>query len=510
MTIDVAYPGVGSLAYRATIRHPDRIAFRCGSDSTTYRELGHLIRRGVGVLSAADLAPGAPIMQITGNRVEAFALQMSAYLTGHPSVMLHAKVGPADRLRVLADADPGMVVVDPDVLSVGGDAVSSELDRPCYSHGPTKHLRDFWSFPEAEPDRANGPEPEDIARIAYTGGTTGSPKGVLLSQRAMLAATMMSTCEMEWPSHPQFIVATPITHAAGTLIPSVLALGGTVHLHKSFDAEAVVRGIVEGADSVFLVPTMMYVLLDLLEGRPSPIGGLKMLLYGASSISAGRLQQALDVFGPVLNQSYGQTEAPNTITILKADEHRPELLASSGLPYAGVSVVVVDTDGQRVAAGTIGEICVRGPQLMTGYRGLPDATAQALRDGWLWTGDRGYLDEVGHLFHTGRSKDVIISGGYNIYPSEIEVVLDSDPDVLQSVVFGVPDDHWGEAVKAVVVRRAGVATEDDLRALVRGKKGPMLVPKSFEFVESMPLTALGKPDRVRIRDQFTSTAGAGS
>jgi fatty-acyl-CoA synthase len=510
MTIDVAYPGVGAVAHRATIRHPDRIAFRCGSESTTYREVGALIRRGVGVLSAAELAPGAPIMQITGNLVQAFALQMSAYLTGHPSVMLHAKVGAADRLRVLTDADPGMVVVDPDVLSAGGDSLSSELDRPCYSHGATTDLVDFWSLPQSEPDRTNGPKAEDIARIAYTGGTTGSPKGVLLSQRAMFAATMISTCEMEWPDDPQFIVATPITHAGGTLIPSVLALGGTVHLHKTFDAEAVVHDIVEGADSVFLVPTMMYVVLDLLEARPARVSGLKMLLYGASSISAGRLQQALDVFGPVLNQSYGQTEAPNTITILKADEHRPELLASSGLPYAGVTVVILDADGQEVPTGTIGEICVRGPQLMTGYRGLPDATAQALRDGWLWTGDRGYVDEQGYVFHNGRSKDVIISGGYNIYPSEIEAVLDSDPDVLQSVVVGVPDDHWGEAVKAVVVRRAGVTTEGDLRALVRSRKGPMLVPKSFEFVESMPLTALGKPDRVRIREQFSSTAGTGS
>ncbi|MGD9996405.1 MAG: AMP-binding protein [Ilumatobacteraceae bacterium] len=237
----------------------------------------------------------------------------------------------------------------------------------------------------------------------------------------------------------------------------------------------------------------------LLAGAGWSLPGLQMLLYGAASITPSRLSQSIEVFGPVLNQSYGQTEAPNTITLLTADEHRPRRLGSSGLPYAGVSVAILDEDGHPLPPGEIGEICVRGPQVMTGYLDQPDATALALRDGWLWTGDRGHVDDEGYVYHAGRSKDMIISGGYNIYPGEIEAVLDAQPGVVQSVVIGVPDEHWGEAVKALVVCRTGAVEEAALRAAVRHAKGSIHVPKSFEFVEALPLTPLGKPDRALIR-----------
>jgi fatty-acyl-CoA synthase len=282
--------------------------------------------------------------------------------------------------------------------------------------------------------------------------------------------------------------------------------GGVVCLRRRFDPQQLVRDVKAGrANSAFLVPTMIYMLLDELRGNADAIAGLELLLYGGSAISPSRLSESVELLGPALNQSYGQTEAPNTITILRSSEHERDLLGSSGMPYAGVTLAIRNAGKDTAPVGEIGEICVRGPQLMSGYLHLAAQSADALRDGWLWTGDRGYLDDRGYLFHAGRSKDMIISGGYNIYPSEVEAVLDGHRDVAASVVVGVPDKLWGEAVTAMVVRRSGEVTEQELRSLVRSEKGPMHVPKRFEFVELLPQTPLGKPDREQIRTRLASS-----
>lgn len=488
---------VAAAVLSATRRFPDRVAFDLDGRLVRYGELEAMIRSAAARLSGLRLRPGAPVAQVTGNRVEAFALQMACFRCGHPAVMVHPKVGAGDQARILSDAEPAAIVIDPD-LDLGDHVENAVPDSRVYSHGPGPSP-DFWSLPDdREPTPPTGRS--DLARIAYTGGTTGRPKGVLLSHGAMLSATLLASCEIEWPTKPRFVVSTPISHAGGTLIPTILMRGGTVLLRPSFDPAAMIADMDHGrANSAFLVPTMMYTLIDWLSDRRRKVQGLELLLYGASAIAPYRLGECLELFGDVLNQSYGQTEAPNTITILKASEHRGELLASSGMPYAGVTVTIRDQSGIENPTGVVGEVCVRGPQLMDGYRGLPDATEDALRDGWLWTGDLAWMDDRGYVFHVGRSKDVIISGGVNVYPVEIEEVLCSHDDVLTSVVVGVPDDHWGEAVKAVVVARQGGVSIEELRALIRARKGPASVPKTFELVDSLPLTPLGKPDRAKVR-----------
>ncbi|HXA31400.1 MAG TPA: AMP-binding protein [Acidimicrobiales bacterium] len=502
-TTERGIAGVGSLVLAATRRFSERIAFDLDGSEVRYEALGLTIHRAVGHLAALGLEAGAPVAQLTGNLVEAFALQMASFLTGHPSVMLHPKIGAGDQRSILSDARPGVVVVDPS-LSIAEELTESLPlgAHAIFSHGPHGPHRDFWSLPTAY-QGISEPDCRDVARIAYTGGTTGHPKGVLLSQGAMLASTLLASCEMEWPRHPRFMVSTPITHAGGTLIPTVLMRGGTVCLRKRFDPDQLIDEVGSGrANSGFLVPTMMYGVMDRVVDRGKPVRGLELLLYGASAIAPNRLHDALEVFGDVLNQSYGQTEAPNTVTILKASEHRGALLASSGMAYAGVTVTIRDGDGQEQPPESVGEVCVRGPQLMNGYNGLPELSARTLRDGVLYTGDLARMDERGYLFHVGRSKDVIITGGVNVYPSEVEEVLGSHDDVAMSVVVGVPDDVWGESVKALVVTREGKVTEEELKALVRATKGPVHVPKSLEVVDSLPLTALGKPDREQVKAGF--------
>jgi fatty-acyl-CoA synthase len=285
--------------------------------------------------------------------------------------------------------------------------------------------------------------------------------------------------------------------------------GGTVVLERGFDAASFCTAIERHRITLtFVVPTMLYVLLDHPSTTAADLSSLETIVYGAAPMSPARLADALDVFGPVFVQLYGQAEAPATVTALRKEEHdpaRPELLGSCGKPLPGVEVELHDDDGNAVPAGVVGEICVRGQIVAQGYWKRPGLTAETLRNGWLHTGDMARQDEQGYLFIVDRKKDMIISGGFNVYPREIEDVLTSHPDVAMAACVGVPDDRWGEAVKAVVVARPGAALDvASLVSLVREKKGSVYAPKSVDVLATLPMTSIGKPDRKAIRAMYWS------
>jgi fatty-acyl-CoA synthase len=252
---------------------------------------------------------------------------------------------------------------------------------------------------------------------------------------------------------------------------------------------------------------MVYVLLDHPGIAEADLRSIELIIYGASPMSPARLIEAMKRFGPVFMQLYAQSEAPNTVTVLHKADHDPERfphrLASCGVPVVGNQVKLLDPDGREVPAGDVGEICVRGPLVMAGYWNKPEETARALRHGWLYTGDLARRDEDGFLYIVDRSKDMIISGGFNVYPREIEDVLTAHPAVAAAAVIGVPDEKWGEAVKAVVVLKAGSsASAEALIALVRDRKGVVYAPKSVDFADSLPVTGLGKPDKKVLRARY--------
>jgi fatty-acyl-CoA synthase len=231
------------------------------------------------------------------------------------------------------------------------------------------------------------------------------------------------------------------------------------------------------------------------------------VIYGASPMSPTRLVEGMQVFGPIFMQLYAQSEAPNTVTVLHQHEHdpehHPERLASCGTPCVGTQVKLLDEHGQEVPEGEVGEICVRGPLVMQGYWNKPEETAQALRLGWLWTGDMARRDADGYLYIVDRSKDMIISGGFNVFPREVEDALSQHPAVAAAAVVGVPDAKWGEAVRALVVLRPGAAaTAEELIAMVRDRKGSVYAPKAVDFVDALPMTGLGKLDKKAIRAKF--------
>jgi fatty-acyl-CoA synthase len=275
-----------------------------------------------------------------------------------------------------------------------------------------------------------------------------------------------------------------------------------------FDPAEVLRTVEQQRiTATMLVPTMLYALLDHPDSRTRDLSSLQTVYYGAAAINPVRLREAIDRFGPIFAQFYGQTEAPMAISYLARADHDEARLTSCGRPSAFLRIALLDEHGTRVPAGAPGEICVAGPLLAAGYRNQPEATAEAFRDGWLRTGDVARADEDGFLHIVDRVKDMIVTGGFNVFPREVEDAVAAHPAVAQVGVVGVPDDTWGEAVTAIVVLRDGPPRDDaafdrlteEIRAVVRDRKGPVHAPKRVIVADRLPLTPLGKPDKKALR-----------
>ena len=342
--------------------------------------------------------------------------------------------------------------------------------------------------------------------IKFTRGTTGRSKGVVRSHRMLAAMSRAFLADVDFPVRPRYLAAAPISHAAGAFVLPTLLRGGTVHFEGAFDPARLLATIArERISQTMLVPTMIYMLLDHPDLARTDISSLALLIYGASPMSPTRLMEGLDRLGPIFCQLYGQTECL-PITVLPKEDHRadrPDLFASCGVPATGCAVRLCDAAGEEVAAGTPGEICVRTAAMMDGYWQRPDLTAEAMGDGWLRTGDIARADADGYLFIVDRKKDVIVTGGFNVYPREVEDVLTAHPGVAMAAVIGAPDPKWGEAVTALVIRKAAAQVDAEaLIELVRARKGAIHAPKRVEFVDALPLTPVGKADKQALRARF--------
>jgi fatty-acyl-CoA synthase len=346
----------------------------------------------------------------------------------------------------------------------------------------------------------------EYAIVNYTGGTTGKSKGAIRRHHALTASTQSIIAEFGLPDVPHYLAAAPITHVSGSFVLPSLWRGGTVHLLKGFDPEEFLATIArERINVTMMVPTMIYVMLDNPKLASTDLSSLELLLYGASPMSPSRLVEGLERIGPVFAQLYGQTECYPVSLLGRADHdaRRPELFASCGFPLASCAVSLLDENNQPVRQGEAGEICVRAPQAMESYWKRPEQTAETFAGGWLHTGDIARADERGYLYIVDRKKDMIVSGGFNIFPREVEDVLSSHPDVAMASVIGVPHPKWGESVTAVVVAKAGTEpSAESLIDLVKQQKGATHAPKQVEFVDSLPLTGVGKVDKKALRAKY--------
>lgn len=506
---------IGDMIVQSINRYPDRVAFIDDRTTVTYRELGVLISKTIKTFQTLGLKRGECVAQLSKNRLEVFVLMASCYIMGLRSVTLHGMGSLSDHDYIISDADASLFVAD----SAYGARLNelkacNKVIRHWYSHDDhVEGQASFWNLvneAQAEPLR-NLAAPTDIVRLAYTGGTTGKPKGVMLSNRSMWMQAILLMGGRDLPEELILLCPTPISHGAGAMLVPTLWRGGKVVLQSSFNPEKYMAALEQHkATFSFLVPTMIYTLLDHPDCSKTDWSSMRMLSYGAAPMSPTKLQEAIRMFGPVMAQSYGQTESPSNILYLSKHDHvRADIstLGSAGMPYPGVTVALLNDQDEAVPDGEIGEICVRSPLVMEGYWKLPEMTAEVFRGGWLHTGDMAYKDPYGYFYLVDRKKDMIISGGFNVYPKEVENCLTEHPAVNMCAVIGVPDEKWGEAVKAVIVLKQGaVVTEDELKNHVREQKGPVSTPKTIDFIDEIPLTALGKADKKKLREKYWNNA----
>jgi len=510
---------MGELVATALGRYPQRTAFlNPDGRAVSYRRVAQEIVHADRWLAAQGISKGDSVAQLCANRSEIFSVMGGCYIGGYRSVALSPTTSVEDLAYILGHAEARVLVTDRTQLPRAREAVAAaaavggtELRLACHDAEPgIPHL---WEGIEEHAHAAEGGHArienraaaDDVVRLIYTGGTTGRPKGVMGSSGSLALNAMLRMAGHDW-SGIQLLCSTPLSHAAGAMIVPVLWHGGTLVMQDGFDPLRLIEQVLRGeANAVYVVPTMLYRLLD--HPRVSDIAGrLRMIMYGAAPASPARLREARERFGPILTQHYGLTEAPSTILNLNESDHLDDtLLASAGKPYPGMAVQLLDPQGNSVPPGEVGEICVRGPLLMSGYWKEPELTARAFVNGWLRSGDLAYQDARGYYFIVDRAKDMIVSGGFNVYPKEVEDVIAQHPAVAAVGVIGVPDSLWGEAVKAIVVCRAGQQVEPRvLMELVRVRKGPVMAPKSVDFVAELPQTGLGKIDKKVLRARYWS------
>src|SRR5882757_8990025 len=447
-----AFPAVCEQTLRALARYPSRTAFSWPGGSITYQGTTDLIGRMQRVFMQLGFVPGTRVAFLTANRADTWCAGVAAQLSQLAVTWLHPLGSLDDQLFQLEDSEAQMLVVDGATFRDRGGELAARASgvKTVFTLGPADYGADLLKAVEAAgtatPRCFAGPD--DIATLNYTGGTTGKSKGALRRHREYGGFANAILADFEIPDTPRFLTVAPISHVAGTKVLPSLIRGGTVHMLKGFDPDAVLKTIErERINFTLFVPTMIYVLLDHPALDKTDLSSLELLLYGASAMSPSRLVEGIERIGPVFSQLYGQSECYPVSVLRKADHDpkTPELFLSCGFPITGCEVRILGEDDQPVETGKAGEICVRAPHVMAEYWKRPEQTAETLKNGWLHSGDIARADERGYMFILDRKKDMIVSGGFNIFPREVEDVLSQHADVAMCSVVGVPDDKWGEA-----------------------------------------------------------------
>lgn len=482
-----------------------------GGPVLTIGEIRDATSQFVQALQSLGVGRNTRVSIISTNRPEVMHVGHALQLLAAISVPMHPLGGLADHLHVVSDAQVDVLIFDASRFGTRAAELARHAPRmKLIAFGASDVAEDLCKLAERfEPTPLVAPRVvgSDIIRLGYSGGTTGKPKALASDHRVSLTTLQLMMAEWEWPNPPRVLSCAPLSHAGGAMILPTLLRQGTILILPGFEPAAVLQAIQDyRINCMLVVPTMIYALLDHPRFGEFDLSSLETVFYGASAISPARLKEAIERIGPVFFQFYGQAEAPMSITVLRKAEHDVNdmrRLASCGRPTPWIRVTLLDSENQPVPDGEPGEICVQGPLVMEGYRDNPELTAQAFAGGWLHTGDVAVRDPGGFLRIVDRTKDMIVSGGFNIYPRELEDIIGQHPAVSQVAVIGTPHPKWGEAVTALVVLRAGQkASADELSELVAQRKGSFQAPKRVEFIDSIPQTPVGKPDKKALRAQY--------
>lgn len=509
---------VGHFLTRAALRYPDRPAWLQGDRAVTFSEAEARVNRLARALLSVGGQPGDRVAMLLGNSYQGLETILAPMKAGMAVVPMNIRLHPSEHAYMLNDSGAFALVYEEEFrehLAQVRENLTSIKHFICGGRGGPGDLA-YEAILDGQRETSPDPaiEPEDLAWIFYTSGTTGHPKGAMLTHRNLITMAEQFLLDIN-PAHPGDVLlhAAPITHGSGLSIFHHIARGAASAFPatRAFDPPRIFEAIQRyRATTMFLAPTMVHLLVTSPDRAKYDLSSLHTIFYGGGPMYVEQLLEAVRALGPILVQIFGQGEAPMTITNLPKEEHladddpvKLERLASAGRETTAVRVRVVDDDDHDVPRGQMGEIVVRGDLVMKGYWNKPEATAETLRGGWLHTGDIGYLDKDGYLFITDRKKDLIISGGANIYPREVEEVICRHPAVLEVAVIGVPDEKWGEAVKALVVTREEArVTETEIIEHSRRHLASYKKPQSVEFLPALPKNAYGKVLKRELRHRY--------
>jgi len=505
---------LGEMIETNAIKHPDQTAFVWRDQRQTHKQFRDRAARLANGLAALGLKRQDRVGILCQNRMEFHEVYGACELTGLITATVNWRLAIPEMLHIINDGAPRVLIFEADYTDAVAE-MREHLDSVehfiCIG-GSTDFSVDFEGVAqsgtsESLPFRSH---PEDIAFLIYTSGTTGRPKGVMLTQAGQVAAAEILGSDQRNGPDDRLLIMMPLFHIGAKVIQLAQHWrAGTVHLQRNFDPKDVLKTLTEEKITVtHMAPTMIQTLLEYPGVDSADLSHLRMVVYAAAPMPMPVLRRGLALIGPVFQQQFGQTEGLGTT--LLAHQHRPEgsprdleVLTSVGQASPRVGVRIVDDDGQDVPQGEVGEVLLTSPAVMKGYWNNSAATIETLRDGWVHTGDVGRLDHEGFLYLVDRKKDMIISGGENIYSREVEEALLSHDAVSEAAVIGVPDEKWGESVKAVVVLRAGHTL--NAHALIehcRTQIASYKKPKHIEFVDAIGTLPSGKIDKVLLRKLY--------
>jgi acyl-CoA synthetase (AMP-forming)/AMP-acid ligase II len=508
------------IIYRNALLHPENEAFVYGTQRISFREFNQCVNRLVHGLTALGVKKGAVIGVLSWNRPEYTEVFGAAMKSGFVLAHFNPRLKAEELAFVINDSRAEVVFLSREFEEI----VIAIRDRLSHTKifivfdGQAEGMTAFGELmdnhSQEEPDAVVAEK--DSLVIFYTSGTTGMPRGAVYNHEQKLENTIIKAVDIGIESGDRHLVVLPMFHIGGDshIWPFFLMGGCNVIMpDPSFDPAAALKTIVdEKITDVHIVPTQLVALLNLPGIENYDLGRLKRIWYAASPMPTEVLKRGISLFGPIFLQGYGLSESGPHATVLnqanhdcldELDEGPPGLLASCGQPCIGVHMRIVDEAGNDVRTGEIGEILIKSKRIMTGYWHNPDATERAIRNGWLYTGDMGYYDEKGFIYIADRKKDMIVTGGENVYPKEVEEVLYRHPAVSEAAVIGIPDSYWVEKVHALVVLNpGGQATEDEIIGFCRNQIAHYKAPKSVEFLESLPKNPQGKILKKDLRKRY--------
>lgn len=507
---------LGLATVRSARRYRDRLAAFEGDRQLSWTELDRRSNRvGNLAVDGFGLARGDRVALLAPNRIEVTEVLAGVAKAGLTYVGLNFRLGATELGHILDNAEPRLLVVAGELRPLA-EEVATPRGVPVLDlddHGPTGYEARLAAASDRVPDALHHVRPEDDLCIVYTSGTTGTPKGVWFDHGRVLQHATVAALEYEIDRDSRYLVAIPHNSSVNITFAPCMTMGAAMGFldSRSFDAQRYADEVHrQQATHSYLVPTQLYRLLEQVPAGSGSLRSIVTLGYGAAPMSPDKAGELVERFGPVFNQLYGMAEIASIGTMLRKQDHvaaldgRPHLLRSAGQPSYAIDVRVVDEEMRDVPQGQRGEVVFAAPYMMKGYYRDPERTAGTLVDGWVHSGDVAEVDEEGFVYIVDRIKDLIIRGGYNISPTEIEAVLHRHPSVLEVGVIGVPDPSWGEAVLAVVAVKDGAqVTADELLAWCRadGSLTSVKVPERVEFVDSLPKNAVGKVAKNELRDR---------